>query len=140
MSNRLVIFFFLLSFCKADYGQLIFKFETEYQQTKKNRRSIPPSDTLHMYFDYDYKNDVVTIKTKGTTYTSDSLNAENVFGFGGKMAIPKKYLRNKVDLYFNNIKIASLRLDLKYSVTHLEYDKQGKKFTLRYIKYRAGYL
>ena len=141
MALRLIIFLlFFLAFCKTDHGQEKFRFKIQHGQSKKNGNLMPASDTFYIFFDYDYKEDIIAIKVNETIFKSDTLNAENLYGSGGYMKISKIFLHDKVDLFFNNIKIKTFRFDLNYSSAHLEYDKQEKRFTWRYQKYKSVYL
>ena len=115
-------------------------FKVEYERKRKEGRLITPADTFYINFDYSYSGDYISLKTKETIFKSKQLDANNVFGSAGYMKIPKKSLKGKVEIYFNDQLLKTMRIKLSCTVVHLEYDKENNKFIWRYSKYYHPYL
>jgi hypothetical protein len=118
----------------------IFSFRIEIEKKRKGGKSVPSRDTLYINFDYGYKDDIITIKTKDKNIKSDTLDADNLFGLGGHMRIAKSDLYKPIDILFNGIFIRRIRVKTRFSSVHLEFDREKKEFVWRYMRYKFSYL
>jgi hypothetical protein len=117
-----------------------YTFKIDHFAKRKSSIRLRYSDSLWINFDYDYLNDSITIENSARIFKSKVLNANNVFGSAGFMAVPKKYLKGVSKIYFNRTLIAVIRIKRKYSSVHLVFNREDKLFTWRYNKYRFAYL
>jgi hypothetical protein len=117
-----------------------FTFRTEIEKKIKNKKQIPRRDSLYINFDYGYKDDIIRIKTGDKIFVSDTLNADSFYGFGGKMRIAKADLHKYIDIFFNDTFLKRIKLKPRFSSVHLEFSREEKEFTWRYLRYRFAYL
>jgi hypothetical protein len=126
--------------CSAQTTASAYTLLVKFDNRNPGRKKVPKNDSLRITFLYGYTNDVVAFKMNTKEFISDTLNADNLYGIGGSMLIPKNVLAERTDIYFNGVFIGSLRIKKKYSLAHLEYNKEKKIFTLRYHKYRFVFI
>lgn len=116
------------------------KVKTEKYNAKKESRLIPESDSLSITFMYSFKNDIMSFKSGGKEYKSDTLDADNLYGTGGDIRIAKADIRKPVRIYFNGTYIGTLKVKRRFSYVHLEYPDEKGVFTWIYRRYKFVFL
>src|SRR5690606_5308177 len=125
------------------YGQdssSTYKLKIKYNEKSNSKRIGPKSDSINIVFLYDYAGDIVRFNTQGYEFVSDTLRADILYGIGGNIKIPKRFLQKPLKIYFNDLYIGSLKVNKHYSSAHLEYNKENRVFTWRYHKYWFTFL
>jgi hypothetical protein len=135
------IFIFLLAFIVLGnlYGQdnpPIYQLNIKYNKKSNSKKIVPKSDSIKIIFLYSYSGDIVRFKTEEYEFISDTLTADNLYGIGGHLKIPKRFLGKSLKIYFNDRYVGSLKVNTHYSSAHLEYNSETRIFTWRYHKYR----
>jgi hypothetical protein len=140
--SRSMIFvaFFMSVTARGQDSLQTFKLVVKYDNQGVTKRKVSPSDTLDITFLYNYTSDVVELVTKNGKFSSGTLNADNLYGIGGHMNIPKSSLHGNVQILFNGQYAGSLKINRRYSLVHLEFNREARTFTWRYHKYRFSFL
>lgn len=136
-------FFLLIFLIEANlYGQdsaTAYQLKIEYNKKRASKR-VPKSDSINIVFLYGYRADIVSLKTMEYEFVSDTLSADDLYGIGGSLKVPKRLLTERLKVYFNGLYVGALKVNKRYSLVHLEHDEGTRLFTWRYHKYRFLFL
>jgi hypothetical protein len=143
MARRIILFLFTFSVIDICYGQnsaSTYKLVVRYNKKSVANRNVLESDSMNITFLYGYERDIICFKTRQHAFYSDTLNADNLYGIGGHTKIAKSSLKGLIEIYLNGQYIGSLRINKRYSLVHLEFDRESKVFTWRYHKYKFFFI